>query len=175
MNTRRGFIAQTLATGVTLPIASATMAQDKPSTKAVRPVVISTWNMGVAANEEAWKILAAGGKSLDAVEAGVKISEADPAITSVGYGGTPDRDGHVTLDACIMDEKSRIGCVAALEHIKHPISVARLVMEKTPHVMLVGEGALQFALANGFKKEDLLTEQTKKHGKTGSKITITPL
>lgn len=162
MNTRRGFIAQTLATGMTLPIANAATAQDKPATKPVRPVVISTWNMGVAANEEAWKILAAGGKSLDAVEAGVKISEADPAITSVGYGGTPDRDGHVTLDACIMDEKSRIGCVAALEHIKHPISVARLVMEKTPHVMLVGEGALQFALANGFKKEDLLTEQTKK-------------
>ena len=162
MNTRRGFIAQTLATGVTLPIATATAAQDKPATKPVRPVVISTWNMGVAANEEAWKILAAGGKSLDAVEAGVKVSEADPAITSVGYGGTPDRDGHVTLDACIMDEKSRIGCVACLEHIVHPISVARLVMEKTPHVMLVGEGALQFALANGFKKQDLLTEQTRK-------------
>ena len=162
MNTRRGFIAQTLATGVTLPIATVTAAQDKPTAKPVRPVVISTWNMGVAANEEAWKILAAGGKSLDAVEAGVKISEADPAITSVGYGGTPDRDGHVTLDACIMDEKSRIGCVACIEHIMHPISVARLVMEKTPHVMLVGEGALQFALANGFKKQDLLTEQTRK-------------
>src|SRR5699024_6667253 len=90
------------------------------------------------------------------------LFRSDPDERSVGYGGRPDRDGKVTLDACIMDENANIGSVAALEHIKHPISVARAVMEKTPHVMLVGEGALEFALANGFKKENLLTEKSKK-------------
>ncbi|MFO0428082.1 MAG: N(4)-(beta-N-acetylglucosaminyl)-L-asparaginase [Planctomyces sp.] len=171
MNSRRNFVAQTLtagvAAGMTFPVARVFAAAEDTSApksggKTVKPIVISTWNMGIAANEEAWKILSAGGKSLDAVEAGVKVSEADPTQTSVGYGGTPDRDGHVTLDACIMDEKSRIGCVACIEHIMHPISVARLVMEKTPHVRLVGEGALKFALDNGFKKQDLLTEETRK-------------
>ncbi len=127
-----------------------------------KPVVISTWRHGIPANEAAWKILSAGGNALDAVEAGVKIPEADPEVTSVGFGGLPDRDGHVTLDACIMDDKYNCGSVAYLEHIMHPISVARMVMEKTPHVMLAGEGALRFALDNGFKKENLLTESSKK-------------
>ena len=94
-----------------------------------------------------------------------KIPEADPENQSVGYGGRPDRDGRVTLDASIMDEKSRCGAVACLEYIMHPISVARLVMEKTQHVMLVGDGALQFALENGFKKENLLTEKSRKEWK----------
>jgi len=125
------------------------------------PVVISTWQHGLAANEEAWKILKDRGRSLDAVENGVRVTEADPNITSVGYGGYPDRDGKVTLDACIMDENGNAGSVAFLQHIMHPISVARLVMEKTPHVMLVGEGALRFALDNGFKKENLLTVESK--------------
>jgi len=97
---------------------------------------------------------------LDAVEAGVKIPEADPKERSVGYGGRPDRDGRVTLDACIMDDFSNIGSVACLEHIVHPISVARAVMEKTPHVMLVGDGALDFALSQGFKKENLLIKES---------------
>lgn len=88
--------------------------------------------------------LAENGRALDAVEAGVRESEADPAVNSVGYGGLPDRKGNVTLDACIMDEKGSCGSVAFLSNIKHPISVARRVMEKTPHVMLVGEGALRF-------------------------------
>ena len=127
-----------------------------------KPVVISTWRHGIPANEAAWKILSAGGKALDAVEAGVRVPEADPEVTSVGYGGYPDRDGHVTLDACIMDDKYNCGSVAYLEHIMHPISVARKVMENTPHVMLAGEGALRFALDNGFKKENLLTESSKK-------------
>ncbi len=99
---------------------------------------------------------------MDAVEAGVQVPEGDPKETSVGLGGLPDRDGRVTLDACIMDEFANCGSVACLEHIVHPISVARKVMEKTPHVMLVGDGALQFALANGFKKENLLTEESEK-------------
>ena len=96
---------------------------------------------------------------MDAVEAGVRIPEADPKITSVGYGGYPDRDGRVTLDACIMDENLNCGSVACLENIMHPSSVARLVMEKTPHVMLVGEGAKKFATDQGFKEENLLTEE----------------
>ena len=126
------------------------------------PVVISTWDFGKTANVGAWNVLSKGGRALDAVEAGVMIPEADPANQTIGYGGLPDRDGRVTLDACIMDEKYNCGSVMFLEHIIHPISVARLVMEKTPHIILVGEGALNFALANGFKKEDLLTPESKK-------------
>lgn len=126
------------------------------------PIVISTWNFGVAANMAAWDILKKGGRALDAVEKGVHVPEADPDNQSVGLGGFPDRDGKVTLDACIMDEFGNCGSVAALEHILHPISVARLVMEKTPHVMLVGDGALQFALQQGFKKENLLTPKSEK-------------
>jgi N4-(beta-N-acetylglucosaminyl)-L-asparaginase len=127
-----------------------------------KPVVISTWDFGIPANRAAWEVLKKGGRALDAVEAGVKIPEADPKIQTVGLGGFPDRDGHVTLDACIMDEHGNCGSVAALEHVVHAISVARAVMEKTPHVMLVGEGALQFALANGFPKENLLTPESEK-------------
>lgn len=122
----------------------------------VRPVALSTWDHGLAANDAAWPILTGGGSALDAVEAGVRIPEADPSVTSVGYGGRPDRYGRVTLDACIMDERGRCGSVAFLQNIMHPISVARQVMEKTPHVMLVGEGALDFAVENGFEQEDLL-------------------
>jgi N4-(beta-N-acetylglucosaminyl)-L-asparaginase len=127
-----------------------------------KPIVISTWDFGKAANAAAWEVLAKNGSALDAVEAGVKVPEADPNNHSVGYGGLPDRDGYVTLDACIMDDKSNCGSVMCLEHIVHPISVARLVMEKTPHVVLAGDGALEFALANGFKKENLLTPESEK-------------
>jgi len=126
------------------------------------PIVISTWDFGIAANKEAWKTLEKGGRSLDAVEAGVRIPEADMKNHTVGRAGYPDRDGHVTLDACIMDEFGNCGSVAAIEDIAHPISVARLVMEKTPHVMLVGEGATQFAVEQGFKREKLLTPESKK-------------
>ena len=138
---------------------------ESTSGKVKKPIVLSTWNFGLQANEAAWEILKKKGRALDAVEAGVKIPEADPKERSVGYGGRPDRDGRVTLDACIMDEFSNIGSVACLEHIKHPISVARAVMEKTPHVMLVGEGALQFALSQGYKKENLLVEESEKEWK----------
>jgi N4-(beta-N-acetylglucosaminyl)-L-asparaginase len=127
-----------------------------------KPIVISTWDFGKAANAAAWEVLSKKGRALDAVEAGVKIPEADPDNHSVGYGGLPDRDGHVTLDACIMDENSNCGSVMFLEYIMHPISVARLVMEKTPHIVLAGDGALQFALDNGFKKENLLTPASEK-------------
>ncbi len=127
-----------------------------------QPIVISTWNFGQEANKAAWQILKNGGRALDAVEAGVKVPEGNPDITTVGLGGTPDRDGHVTLDSCIMDENYRCGSVMALEHIVHAVSVARLVMEKTPHIVLAGDGALQFALENGFKKENLLTPASEK-------------
>lgn len=127
------------------------------------PIVISTWAHGFAANDEASKILESGGYSLDAVEMGVRVAEDDPNVTSVGYGGYPDRDGKVTLDACIMDEKGNCGSVAFLQHFKNPISVARAVMEKTKHVMLVGKGAEIFALKNGFKKENLLTKEAKEY------------
>jgi N4-(beta-N-acetylglucosaminyl)-L-asparaginase len=133
-----------------------------PSTVKNNPIVISTWDFGLAANNAAWEVLSNQGKALDAVEKGVMVPEADAANHSVGYGGLPDRDGHVTLDACIMDEKSNCGSVMCLEYIVHPVSVARLVMEKTPHVVLSGEGALEFALANGFKKENLLTPESEK-------------
>ncbi len=129
------------------------------------PAVISTWRHGISSNEEAMKILRSGGTVLDAVEKGVRIPEGDPNNHSVGLGGIPDRDGHVTLDASIMGSDGNAGSVCFLEDIVHPISVARLVMEKTPHVMLVGEGALQFAVENGFKRQNLLTPEIKKRWK----------
>jgi N4-(beta-N-acetylglucosaminyl)-L-asparaginase len=129
------------------------------------PIVISTWDFGIAANAAAWDVLKNKGRAVDAVEKGVHVPEADPKNQSVGLGGFPDRDGIVTLDACIMDEFGNCGSVAALRNIVHPISVARLVMEKTPHVMLVGEGALKFALEQGFKEENLLTPQSEKDWK----------
>ena len=125
------------------------------------PLVIATWN-NLGATDGAWKSMQKGGSALDGVEAGVMVPEADPENQSVGLGGLPDRDGHVTLDACIMDKDGRAGSVTFLENIMHPISVARKVMEKTPHVMLSGEGAFKFAIDNGFKKENLLTEKSKK-------------
>lgn len=118
-----------------------------------KPVVISTWDAGLRANKGAWEILSKGGRALDAVEKGVMVTEAEQNCC-VGLGANPDRDGFVTLDACIMDEFSNCGSVAFLERIKHPIAVARRVMEKTPHVMLVGSGAQQFAMAEGFPLEE---------------------
>jgi len=107
-------------------------------------------------------LAAARTASLDAVEKGVMLAEADETNQYVGDGGKPDRDGFATLDACIMDWEGNAGSVCFLENIVHPISVARRVMEKTPHVMLVGEGAKQFAIEEGFKTKNLLTEQSKK-------------
>src|SRR5687768_12282846 len=118
-----------------------------------KPIVLSTWDFGLQANVEAWKILSKGGRALDAVEAGARVPEADPKETSVGLGGLPDREGKVTLDACIMDELGNCGSVIFVQDFMHPISIARAVMEKTPHVMLAGKGAEQFALQQGFKKE----------------------
>ena len=157
MKTSRRKFIQTSTVLASLASVQKLFAKEKEARK---PIVISTWDFGVGANVEAWKILSKNGRALDAVEVGVQVPEGDPKETSVGLGGLPDRDGRVTLDACIMDEFANCGSVACLEHIVHPISVARKVMEKTPHVMLVGDGALQFALASGFKKENLLTPES---------------
>lgn len=164
---RRGFLKSgllgTAALGITPFVRESMGATFSETTSPLvqqKPIVLSTWKFGLKANEEAWKILSKNGHALDAVEAGVMVVEADPEERSVGYGGRPDRDGRVTLDACIMDENLNIGSVACLEHIMHPISVARRVMEKTPHVMLVGDGALQFALEQGFPKIKLLTPES---------------
>ena len=170
MTNRRNFLKKTALATAGLALTSFKNTAQTNQTKfginaAQNPIVLSTWNFGLQANAAAWEILSKNGRALDAVEAGVKIPEGDPNERSVGYGGRPDRDGKVTLDACIMDEFSNIGSVACLEHIKHPIAVARAVMEKTPHVMLVGKGALQFALSQGFKKENLLVEESEKEWK----------
>jgi isoaspartyl peptidase/L-asparaginase-like protein (Ntn-hydrolase superfamily) len=166
MSNRRNFIKGT-ALGALGALLLPKLPTLKPSKKNINsnqglPVVISTWNHGLPANEAAMQVLQSGGKSIDAVEKGARVPEADPESTSVGYGGLPDRDGHLTLDACIMDHNGNCGAVSYLEHIKHPISVARKVMDETPHVMLSGKGALDFALSKGFQKEDLLTESARK-------------
>jgi N4-(beta-N-acetylglucosaminyl)-L-asparaginase len=164
MYNRRKFIKLSAITASLTALYKYAPAMPKTIAKAEGgvPIVISTWDFGVVANKEAWKTLAAGGRALDAVEAGVRIPEADMNNHTVGRAGYPDRDGHVSLDACIMDEFGNCGSVAAIENIAHPISVARLVMEKTPHVMLVGAGATQFAIEQGFKKEKLLTPESYK-------------
>ncbi len=138
--------------------------KDNPNAKEGLPIIIATWD-NLAATDAAMQALADGGTALDAVEAGARVPEADPKDQSVGYGGLPDRDGNVTLDACIMDAAGNAGSVTFLQNIKHPISVARRVMEKTPHVMLSGAGALQFALAEGFEEENLLTPEAEEKWK----------
>jgi len=169
MINRRKFISGvSLASLASLMIPFKKINASKPSPsfysgkEGSKPLVISTWKHGLEANEVAWKNLSNNGRALIAVEQGVRVTEADENNLSVGIGGLPDREGIVTLDASIMDETGNAGSVCFLQNIKHPISVARLVMEKTPHVMLSGKGALQFALENGFEQENLLTEKAKK-------------
>lgn len=128
------------------------------------PMTICTWDFSNA-TAEAWAVLEQGGSALDAAEAGVRVEEADPGNQTVGIGGRPDRDGFVTLDACIMDPDGNCGSVMALEGFLHPVSVARRVMEATPHVILAGEGAAKFALEEGFETQDLLTEASRSEWK----------
>jgi N4-(beta-N-acetylglucosaminyl)-L-asparaginase len=140
----------------------ASFSMPKWSGEVNKPIVVSTWDSGMPVNAEAWKILESGGTALDAVEAGARYIE-NTQNCCVGLGGYPDRDGIVTLDACIMDHHSNCGAVAGLERIKHPISVARKIMESTPHVLMVGQGAQQFALENGFPLESKeLSDEGKK-------------
>ena len=150
---RRGVLGLGLAT------ATAAAAAPRRRLAAKRAVIVSTWDFGAAANDAGFARLKAGGSLLDAVETGARVPEADPSNHSVGYGGYPDRDGHVTCDAIIMDDAGGVGAVAALEDIVHAVSVARAVMEKTPHTMIVGQGARQFAVDQGFPIVNLLTPE----------------
>lgn len=168
LKTRRNFIKLSALGGAAVIVNScATSSEEKEAPKKIKtskitkPIVISTWNHGLAANDAAWEILSKGGSALDASEAGVRVTESDPNGASVGLGGRPDREGIVTLDACIMDHNNKCGAVAFLQDIEHPISVARKVMEETQHVILVGQGAKQFALEQGFKERNLLTKNSK--------------
>lgn len=157
MTSRRSFIKHSvLSSTLLLPVAlqkglGTIKKLDQPSGR--RPLIISTWNHGIAANEKAWEVLHSNGTILDAVEEGVKITEADPDSRSVGLNGHSDREGIVTLDASIMKGNGDCGSVCFVRQIKHPITLARKVMEKTPHVMLAGEGARQFAIAEGMPIE----------------------
>jgi len=159
MTTRRHFLRQmSLAAGaLTLPgsLLSATGSAQGGAR------VVSTWDFGVGANQAAWKVLQSGSNALDAVEQGARWAETDLCNSTVGRCGYPDRDGIVSLDASIMDGDGRCGAVAALEEIDHPISVARKVMEHTPHVLLVGQGAQQFAVEQGFQRQQLLTPEAR--------------
>ena len=124
--------------------------------------MLATWNHGITSNEEGWRQMQAGGTALDAVVEGTALVESDPTGSSVGLGGRPDRDGKVTLDACVMNATGDAGGVCFLEDIEHPVRVARAVMEDTPHVLLAGQGARDFALAKGFPTRDLLTDDSRK-------------
>ncbi|MGB5434676.1 MAG: N(4)-(beta-N-acetylglucosaminyl)-L-asparaginase [Maribacter sp.] len=149
--------APLLATCQDKPKIGPNVVEDSIGTK---PIAICTWNFENA-TAKAWEVLKKGGSALDAVEQGVRIEEADVTNQTVGKGGRPDRNGNVTLDACIMDKDGNCGAVLCMQNIEHPISVARKVMEETPHVMLAGTGAEQFAYEMGFEKTNLLTEKSK--------------
>ncbi len=127
------------------------------------PLILSTWSHGMPANAKAWEVLTGGGSVLDAVEQGVGVVESDFTNRSVGLGGLPDRDGHVTLDACIQDHDGRAGAVAFVQQFEHPISIARAIMEKTPHVMLAGDGAERWALENGFSRKVVDIPEVREH------------
>ena len=151
MLTRREFIASTAAAAVVPPF------------RAALPAVVSTWDFGKAANAEAWKVLDAGGNALDAVEKGVNQAELDPENTSVGFGGLPDEEGEVTNDAILFwGPPHAVGAVGGMKRIKRPISVARKVMERTKHTLLVGDDATRFAVRMGWKEETLLTDKARK-------------
>lgn len=170
---RRKFIQNTAISGIGITagvaaLACANTTNDTKETavkndpvKGIFPIVIATWDVKEA-TAKAWEVMQNGGSSLDAIEQGCKVEEANAEGQSVGIGGLPDRDGNVTLDACIMNAAGDYGAVVYLQNILHPISVARKVMEETPHVLLAGKGAEQFALEQGFEKVNLLTEKSKK-------------
>ena len=169
MTTRRKFLelAGAIGLGSIFTPTSKVLDQEKAIAKAKskktykKGLVISTWWHGLKANDEAIKVIRNGGLAVDAAELGVRAVEADPEGQSVGIGGLPDRDGNVTLDACIMDHTGNAGGVCFLQNILHPISVARKVMDDTPHVLLAGDGAYQYAKELGMPDTKLLTDKSK--------------
>jgi len=163
--TRRNFFNKGLGLGASVLFFKGLNLFSKGSRNETIPIIVTdhTNKTGHRAMEAGWNILAKGGKALDAIEKSANIIELDPEDTSVGYGGLPNENGVVQLDASVMDGKTyNAGAVACLENIKTPASVARIVMEKTDHVILVGQGALEFAKMWGFKEENLLTEKARK-------------
>ena len=171
MTRRRTFLRQLGASALLLGFDPARLLQARSMEHTGRPVngdrfsgghMLSTWNHGIASNEEGWRQMQNGGNALDAVVEGTAVVESDPTGTSVGLGGRPDREGKVTLDACVMGPDGDAGGVCFLEDIEHPVRVARKVMETTPHVLLAGTGARDFALAHGFTPRDLLTEDSRR-------------
>ena len=160
-----------LGSSITATAATPKKAKDKQdvlASNSLLPVVIATWSVAQA-TKKAWQSMEQGSSALDAVIAGCGVEEANAQVQSVGIGGLPDREGRVTLDACVMNEKGDYGAVLCMQNIKHPIAVARKVMEDTPHVILAGVGAEEFAVSQGFKRENLLTEQSKKDWETWKK------
>jgi N4-(beta-N-acetylglucosaminyl)-L-asparaginase len=158
MSQRRNFLKKTLiSTGLLLPggisKAGSVFFDSEPVSEKFKPLLLSTWNHGMPANDRAWEVLTQTGNLVEAVEEGVKVTELDMENLSVGLQGLPDREGIPTLDASIMKGDGSCGSVAFVRQVKHPISLARKVMEETPHVMLAGEGARQFAIAQGFPME----------------------
>jgi len=157
-NSRRVFLRNASIGSLVLLVDPLKSCTSQTETKIVsephKPLILSTWAHGMPANDKAWEILSQTGNILDAVEQGVRVTESDPDNLSVGLQGLPDRDGIVTLDASIMKGDGSCGSVSFVRQIKHPITLARQVMEQTPHVMLSGEGARQFAIAQGFPLEE---------------------
>jgi N4-(beta-N-acetylglucosaminyl)-L-asparaginase len=166
---RRDFLRD--ATIATALLSRAARAAGKA--KLELPVVVATWSYGLELCEVAQQVLAGGGDLLDALERGVNKVEDDPDVHTVGYNSYPNEDGVVQLDAAIMDGRGhRTGAVAAIERIKNPISVARKVMEKTKHVLLVGAGANAFAKKMGFKEQELMTPELRAEWQKGTKDTF---
>ena len=168
---RRNFLQKASITSLSLVAGSTLLSygedhskeliEDQNIVKDVKPIVIATWNVQNA-TAKAWEVIQKNQSALDAVEQGCMVEEADVKNSTVGKGGLPDRDGHVTLDACVMDKDGNYGAVVNVQNITHVVSLAKKVMQETPHVILAGLGAEQFAYEQGFKKENLLTESSKK-------------
>ncbi len=165
---RRKFIQNTALSGLGLTVGASVLANEVPILNTNTglnlnnyPLVIATWEAERAV-AKAWETLESGGSALDAIEKGCNVEEEDPANSSVGLGGLPDREGIVTLDACVMDNKGNYGSVVFMQNIVQAISVARKVMDETPHVLLAGKGAEEFAVSQGFKCQNLLTEKSRK-------------
>lgn len=158
MSNRRSFLKTSLL-GTSLMLPSGILKAGEAFTfskksQSHKPLILSTWEHGMPANDRAWEVLMQSGNLVDAVEEGVKVTELDMENLSVGLQGLPDREGIPTLDASIMKGDGSCGTVAFVRQVRHPISLARRVMEETPHVMLAGEGARQFAIAQGFPMEE---------------------